>query len=137
MQWTEDLSVGIESIDRQHRELFARLDRLVDAVRQGKCRYIVESTIGFLEGYAAAHFADEERYMERTSYPAYPRHKGQHAEFLERISRLKAVLAEEGHGSYPLSVATIQMASDWIREHISFVDKELGIFLREHREALT
>lgn len=135
MQWTEDLSVGIDSIDRQHKELFARLDRLIDAVKQGRCRLIVESTIGFLEGYAAAHFADEERYMERTSYPASPRHKAQHAAFLEQLSRLKEALAEEGHGSYPLSVSTIQMASDWILEHISLLDKELGAFLKERGEA--
>jgi hemerythrin len=32
MQWTEDLSVGVEAIDNQRRELFIRINSLADAI---------------------------------------------------------------------------------------------------------
>jgi hemerythrin len=41
MQWTEDLSVGVETIDNQHKELFSRINSLADAIRLGKCTYII------------------------------------------------------------------------------------------------
>ena len=42
MQWTEDLTVGVEAIDNQHKELFSRINSLADAIRQGKCTYIIQ-----------------------------------------------------------------------------------------------
>jgi hemerythrin len=34
MEWTEDLSVMIEEIAEQHKELIIRINDLVDSVRQ-------------------------------------------------------------------------------------------------------
>jgi hemerythrin len=49
MQWTEDLTVGVEAIDNQHKELFSRINSLADAIRQGKCTYIIHGVVTFLE----------------------------------------------------------------------------------------
>ena len=33
MKWTQDMAVGIESIDEQHRQLFKRISDLLQAIK--------------------------------------------------------------------------------------------------------
>ena len=33
VEWSEDLAVGIDDIDEQHKELFRRINKLVESVR--------------------------------------------------------------------------------------------------------
>lgn len=132
MEWTDDLSVGIEEIDEQHRELFGRINSLVAAIRGADCKSKIDGVISFLEEYAQTHFSLEEGYMLRNDYAEYGQHKRQHGIFLKALSDLKAQAAAprvQG-ASYDLSVTTNQVVVDWIRSHIMTVDKRLGSFLR-------
>jgi hemerythrin len=135
MEWTKDLSVGVEEIDDQHKELFLRINDLVAAVKQHTCKYKIGDVIKFLEDYVVYHFGVEEGYMKELGYPGYPGHKAQHEIFMENFRGLKEKLpALEGGrkpGSYDLSVETNQLVVDWILEHIAKVDKKLGAFLRD------
>ncbi len=132
MEWTQDLSVGVEKIDSQHRELFRRINRLVDAIKQSRCKDEIDDTIRFLEEYAAIHFAEEEKYMQETKYADYERHKAHHSTYLAALAELKreAALPRVKGGSYDLSVTTNQVVVDWIIDHILKVDKKFGEFLR-------
>lgn len=133
MEWSQDLSVGINEIDEQHKELFSRINRLVESVRQSRCRETIPEVIGFLEEYVIMHFANEETYMKKYNYPGYEAHKAQHSEFLKSISGLKGELEKirsEGGSSYELSVTTNQVVVEWIMDHIIKVDRKLGGFLK-------
>jgi hemerythrin len=129
MQWTEDLSVGVETIDNQHKELFKRINSLVEAIKQGKCKAEITGVIMFLEDYALSHFGEEETCMEKYSYPPYKDHKEQHAIFMNNLSELRKELEDIGP-SYVLSVTTNQVVVDWIIDHIARIDKKLGRFLQ-------
>jgi hemerythrin len=138
MEWTEDLAVGVEEIDSQHKELFRRIHTLVEAIKKGECKFVIDGVIKFLEEYAAHHFSEEEALMVRSGYPEYPRHKEQHAIYLKSLADLKKLAAQprvQGV-SYELSVATNQVVVDWIVAHIARVDKKLGAFLRKPNGAL-
>jgi len=132
MQWTEDLSVGVEEIDTQHKELFRRINSLVDAIRKAECKLVIDGVIKFLEEYAIMHFSEEEGYMKRYGYPEYLQHKTQHGIFMKSLSDLKeqAGLPRVQGRSYELSVTTNQMVVDWIIVHITRVDRKLGEFLK-------
>ncbi len=138
MQWTEDLSVGVEEIDDQHKELFRRINALVDAIRRGECKDVIDGVLKFLEDYAVVHFAEEEAHMVRHRYPEYTLHKAQHAIYLKALMDLKRQAAQpRAHGgSYELSVMTNQVVVDWIIAHIANVDKKLGEFLKSRRGML-
>ncbi len=131
MQWTEDLSVGVDEIDRQHKELFHRINNLVTAIKQHRCKDEIDGTLKFLEEYAVTHFAYEEKYMKDVQYPKYPQHKTHHAQYLEHLSELKREAAQPRvkGGSYDLSVTTNQVVVDWIIDHIMKVDRKFGEFL--------
>ncbi len=134
MQWTEELSVGVERIDEQHRELFEKINDLVAAVKQSVCKYKIGDVIRFLEEYVVFHFGEEEKYMMKFGYPLYEAHKAQHMKFIENFDKLKMELPKlEGGkkpGSYDLSVETNEVVVDWILDHIVKIDKQLGEFLK-------
>lgn len=135
MEWTEDLAVGIEIIDAQHRELIFRINGLVAAIKKQACKYTIKDTLGFLEDYAVTHFSEEERLMTEHAYPEYGAHVEQHEIFIRNLAGLQRRLPElEGGskpGSYDLSVETNHIVVDWIRSHILHVDRRLGEYLRQ------
>ncbi|MCX7914361.1 MAG: bacteriohemerythrin [Thermodesulfovibrionales bacterium] len=134
IKWSEDLSVGIDTIDDQHKELFSRINDLVRAIKEHVCKYKIGDVINFLEDYVKTHFEEEERYMLRFKYPKYDFHRGQHEYFKRELSTLKPELLKleggKNPGSYELSVSVNQLVVDWILEHVSKVDKDLGKFLK-------
>lgn len=135
INWTEELSVGVDLIDNQHKELFNRINDLITAIKSKTCKYKIGDVIKFLEDYVVSHFGEEEAYMKKFSYPHYDQHKAQHEIFIANFAALKEELiklqSRSGFGSYDLSVQTNQVCVDWILEHISTVDKKLGAFLKE------
>lgn len=128
MEWTPDLSVGVDRIDEQHRELFRRIGALVDAVRSKTCKFEIGPTTEFLEEYVVEHFSDEEELMQSVDYPGYLPHKALHDRFISDFAGLRNELENES-SSYNRSAFTNKMVVDWILEHIKKVDMELGAFI--------
>src|SRR5512134_3985517 len=85
IRWTPALAVGDADIDDQHRELFRRAARLIDALRSGD-RGEVLPTLAYLEAYAVHHFAGEERLMRELGYPGLAEHVAAHGRFREEFA---------------------------------------------------
>jgi methyl-accepting chemotaxis protein len=130
LQWTNDLAVGVDKIDSQHQELFARINKLLDACNQGKGRETVDEIIKFLEDYVVTHFTMEAEYMAKYDFPGYSVHKDQHHQFINSFSKLKEKIDSEGIGSH-ISIYTNQIVVDWLQDHITKTDKALGKFLKQ------
>ncbi len=132
MEWSEKLAVGIASIDRQHRELFKRINNLVLAIKQHRCKAEIDGTLKFLDDYARVHFAEEEKHMRETAYPGIEEQRAQHRKYLEALAELKAEasLPRVQGSSYDLSATTNQVVVDWIVDHIIKVDMKFGEYLR-------
>lgn len=129
MQWTNDLAVGVKMIDEQHRELFARIGKLVDSIKLHQCKFEIDGTIDFLGEYVITHFRDEERLMREQGYSDYEAHKAMHDKFIKDFSKLKSDFESEP-SSYTRSVYTNQIVVDWIVNHISTIDTKLAGFLK-------
>lgn len=131
MKWTQDMAVGIETIDVQHRELFERINNLLTAIKEHRCKSEIDGTIKFLDDYAVFHFGEEERCMGDASYPDLEEHRKQHALYLQNIADLKAeaALPRVQGMSYELSVAVNQIIVDWIVDHIMKVDRKFGEYM--------
>lgn len=132
IEWTNDLATGVSIIDEQHKELFVRINALLEACNQGKGKVEVGNVIDFLEGYVITHFAEEERHMITGNYPAYREHKTQHAEFMNNFAQLKAAFRDEGPGVH-IVVTANHMVVEWLRTHIRKVDKALAAFLNSRK----
>lgn len=89
LQWTQALSVGNVEIDNQHKEFFARVNKLMDAMTERKGKEEVGNTIKFLESYVIEHFGTEERHMTKVNYPKFTQHKAEHEEFKNKFAEIK------------------------------------------------
>jgi hemerythrin len=130
IDWTEDLATGISEIDAQHKELFKRINGLLEACNRGQGRSEVGKTLSFLEEYVLVHFTTEENIMTARFYPGYDEHKVQHAHFISNLGTLKQQFAQEGP-SVHLILLTNHTVVDWLRNHIRKLDRDLGAFLNK------
>lgn len=129
IEWTKDLATGVDEIDDQHKELFKRINRLLDACHQGRGKEEIDDLMRFLSDYVVDHFGTEERLMDRYDYPESLSHRSQHENFKERFSDLREDLLRSGERLVTI-IGTNQLLGDWWINHIGKVDKALGAFLR-------
>jgi hemerythrin len=108
--WTPALAIGVPEIDHQHQELFLRIERLVEGVARGK-EADVQRLLEFLGQYVVKHFGAEERWMLRSAYPDYARHKGEHERFILDYEQMTREFREKG----PNVLVGIRM-NNWIAE---------------------
>ncbi len=126
--WTEELSVGVETIDSQHREIFRAFNALLSD-SGGPSPEELPWMIGFLEDYVVNHFGMEELYMRRLSYPGFPAHKNEHVEFIGRFYDLRDEF--DAQGANPATADRLgRFIGDWLVDHIGRIDKALGEFMR-------
>src|SRR5512138_133960 len=127
LEWTPALSVGVEEIDAQHRELFRRAGRLLEGIQAGEPEELGQ-LIDFLYRYAVEHFGAEEEHMRRTKFPGYLRHKAEHDRFAADLLALAAEWEKKGASAF-VSLKTSHWLTQWLRTHVSGTDTELGKFL--------
>ncbi len=131
--WTEALSVGVAEIDAQHRELFSRVERVLEASLGGDPARVVP-LLAFLREYVSAHFEAEERLMLEQRYPGHRLHREQHQRFTRDLRALEAELAAAGLTA-DLAERVERRVVDWLRDHVYLTDTALGRFLRGLEEA--
>lgn len=132
VEWQEYLSVGVPEIDRQHQVLFDRYNAFFRAYSDGLAQEEVVRLFGFLEAYVVTHFADEEKLQLSVGFPGYARHKAQHQALAQEVSELKERLLSEGPTPKLVSAVCLLMTG-WLIEHISVMDRAVGVFVKAHQ----
>lgn len=127
--WTEDLSVGVELIDSQHKIWFDKADQLFQAGKNGKAKDFIAQMLEFLDEYTKKHFNDEEQYMRSINYPEYDTQKRLHTGFIEELANLKKEFEESG-GNIVIIINANQMVVNWLTKHISNEDKKIGKYVK-------
>ncbi len=132
MEWSDKLAVGVATIDSQHQELFKRINNLVLAIKQHRCKSEIDGTLKFLDDYARVHFAEEEKHMQEMGYGGREAQVEAHKKYLAALAELKAeaALPRIAGSSYDLSATTNQVVVDWIVDHILKLDMQFGEYLR-------
>lgn len=138
-EWSEDFSVGVTEIDRQHKQLIRLVNLLYEAKEKARNEGDFESVLAELKAmvvvidelldYSSYHFSTEEKYMAQYEYPDLDRHRERHARFIYRVQRYRRDF-EDGKPLEPMEI--IEFITGWWREHILGVDKEYAPFLNRH-----
>ncbi|MEM1485113.1 bacteriohemerythrin [Oscillospiraceae bacterium PP1C4] len=129
MGWTDDLSVGIEMIDQQHKTWFKKADQLFEAGKSGKAKEFISQMLDFLDEYTKQHFRDEENYMLKIGYPEYDVQKKLHTGFIAELAKLKKEFEASG-GNIVVIINANQMVVNWLVNHISMQDKKIGAYAK-------
>lgn len=124
MEWNRNLSTGVEWQDRHHKELFKRVNGLLDAMSVGMGKAELDRIFSFLDSYFIVHFDAEEQAMSKYGFPDAVEHLKEHTGFIEDISRLRQ---ECENGATMVHVVKVQrLVVDWLINHIGGPDKRLG-----------
>ncbi|MCK5236433.1 MAG: hemerythrin family protein [Deltaproteobacteria bacterium] len=126
--WNDNLSVGIEEIDQQHKNIYEVVNMFLKSASSGMGKIEIASTLDFLIKHIEDHFCAEEELMEQHSYPGLSDHKAEHDEFKETIFELKEMLDVVGPSLSMLSKLS-RILRNWIPTHIEEIDKQFADFI--------
>ncbi len=129
IQWTADLVVGINSIDTQHRELFLRVNSLLDVASGGNGNQKTKEVILFLCDQVMACFSLEEKFMAQYRYPLANCHQVEHDRFIEDLTHLTHGYDAKGASTY-LVMGIQRRVCNWLIDHIDKSDRALGNYLK-------
>ena len=127
IEWTDELSVGIESIDEQHKKLVNMINALNDAMLTNSSNELLGTIFTGLAAYTQKHFAYEENMFAEYGYTDSKEHKRQHNELIAQVVELKEKFIGNPEGT--ISADLMQFLKRWLTNHIMRTDKEYTEFL--------
>jgi hemerythrin len=122
LKWNSHFSVGVESIDDEHREMIHLINGIYEKLESAPDADQVEQCLGDIFTTISMHFALEERMMRNCAYSKYDDHKEDHEDLLDQIRDLMDDFVAD-----PKTGATLleQRLSDWFSTHFSTHDAGL------------
>ena len=118
-EWDEKFSVGVSSIDEQHKKLVAYLNELHDGMMKGKGLDVLAPILDGLVSYTEEHFRFEEKYFYTTDYSHKDAHIEEHRVLVVKVTNYKNKI---GRAEATLSSELLQFLKDWLMKHILGTD---------------
>jgi hemerythrin len=115
IEWSDDLSVGVDVLDNHHKRLIELMNRLHDVLRTND-EDVVGGVLGELIRYTYYHFGEEERLMEERAYPDLEAHRQSHRIIAHHVREMEAE-----YDANPRSLVAAELfefLSDWLIHHI-------------------
>jgi hemerythrin-like metal-binding protein len=128
LEWKEELSVGIKSIDDQHKILIGLVNTLSDGIAAGKGKDILEKLFDDIVKYTVTHFAYEKNFFETHKYPDTAAHLAEHDALVKQALELQGKFKA---GNTSISLSTQKFLMDWLKNHIMGTDKKYTKYLVE------
>ena len=122
LQWKQEYSVGIDSMDDEHREMMELINDIHAKLQTDPDAEQIDDCLGAVYNTISGHFALEEKMMREHQYSEYLAHKEDHEDLLDQIRDLM----DEYHAD-PDSGATrlAEGLSNWFAGHFSTFDARL------------
>jgi hemerythrin-like metal-binding protein len=123
IEWRPEFSVGIESVDYEHRSLFRLLNNLHKGLEGGADREGILDFLGEVYARIASHFALEEAIMLEKKYDQLADHKADHERLLDEIREIMDDYAVGAYENYDEVLA--EHLHDWFSVHFKTKDARL------------
>lgn len=125
-EFTDDYLVGIDLIDREHKELFHIVDkanRLVKSYDASSSYDKILEILNELKAYTIEHFSDEEEYMESIHYEGIHAQKRAHEAFIDKLENIDLNEIENNPQEYLQKL--LEFLLGWLINHIMNTDKKI------------
>jgi hemerythrin len=126
IEWTDDLRVGIGTIDEQHLKLVTLINELHVAMLERREKAVMSRVFGELVEYTKTHFATEEALFQEHGYPAEDSHRNEHRHLAQRVIDLKE---DFDAGNTAVTLEVMRFLREWLTRHILESDREFAPFL--------
>jgi hemerythrin-like metal-binding protein len=128
IQWTPDFSVGVGSIDTDHKVLISLINQLDDAIRGGEPKQTVSRVLDALLDYTNYHFAREELLMRACAYPDIEAHARTHATLRAQVHDIRNRYRRNPESIHAREV--LAFLKNWLTAHIVGRDKLYAPFMQ-------
>ena len=122
MTWNDSYSVGVPSLDDQHKKLMAMINDLHDGIIAKKSREVMGPILESLILYTVEHFDYEEKLFATTGYADAKAHMEEHAKLKQRAIDIHERFKASVTGA--LSLEVLNFLRDWLMTHINGTDKK-------------
>lgn len=126
LQWNDELSIGINSVDEQHKKLVNIINTLNDALADGKANDVLVNIFDELTEYTAKHFGYEEDMFAQHGYVEAAAHKKEHEALITQVKKLQDKM---NAGDFMISLEVMVFLKEWLINHILKTDKAYAPFL--------
>jgi len=132
VQWVDELSVGIDRLDSDHRQMIASINRLQEALLADQGPEIMGDILAELQSYMDRHFRMEEGLMEGCNYPDLESHRAEHQNLAMRVASYQEA-ATDGNRKTMLELQDLLV--NWLLEHIDKTDRAYIPYLQKMMES--
>jgi hemerythrin len=129
MVWCDKLSVGVEALDADHKNMIAIINELYEGILAGRNKEIVGDIIERLVDYTRSHFAREEGLLAECGYPETAAHKKEHDEMAVWAERVEVEFFQ-GTLAAP-SLEVMNRLKDWLFDHIGNSDQRYTRYMKD------
>ena len=127
-KWNNTFSVGVASIDEQHKILINMINDFYDNLKNRSNNENISILINEMKNYAQFHFALEEKYMTQFNYPEVVLHKEQHDYFDNKVEELEEKFNKD---TLIISFEITSFLKEWLKNHILVEDKKYTVFFNQ------
>lgn len=131
MKWNSSLSIGIEAIDNQHKQIFEHLLALENSVAKRDPWHIVRFLLSQLAEYMKFHLAVEEAMLEIVRYPQHTDHRTAHGRLMQQIADLEKQLQRAGS-----ETNLVLFFEEWFIRHVLSDDRLYADYVKKEFPAL-
>ncbi|MDD2685585.1 MAG: bacteriohemerythrin [Gallionella sp.] len=131
--WTDQLNVGIDVIDQQHRRIVEYINQLDDARANNYSREEIGSLIDELVDYTISHFGFEESLQEEAGYPFLKSHQKVHELFAKRVADFQT----RYNNGEDVTKGLNSLLVTWLFNHIKRDDADYVETVKEHLQRRT
>ncbi|MGA7721868.1 MAG: bacteriohemerythrin [Ignavibacteriaceae bacterium] len=126
IEWTNDYSVGIQSIDQQHKIWIGLINKLHDAMRKGEGKKILSDIFEEIVAYTKTHLKNEEALFDKYNYPDTAAHKIVHDKLTKQVIEQQQDIK---NGKALITMEVMSFLKNWLIDHIQNTDKKYSAFL--------
>lgn len=131
IDWSDLLSVNIVDIDKEHKELFNRINKLLSAMLDRSKDYNLLDISSYISDYIDFHFRSEEKMLEKFKYPKLDAHKKLHYKYENDFKLIQDRIKNGDHEGLIL-IDIQEKVVTWLIEHIAKVDQEYSVYLQDN-----
>ncbi len=127
LTWKEELSVGVVSIDHDHKKLINLINTLQTAVMYPSGESYERNALKEIVEYTVYHFKREEELMQECDYPDLEAHKETHGAMIIKVNEYMEDYENNREGTiYDLTL----YLKEWLIKHIAGTDQQYCSYMK-------
>lgn len=129
IEWHDGNSVGVPSLDKQHKRLILLTNDLFEAIIAGESQSTVKTILEKIAEYVAYHFSYEEHLLTKHGYPVdeLNRHIAEHRKLTTQVYEFMVKFNAQ---ETTVDLELFDFLREWTGEHLNGTDKKYAQFLQ-------